>query len=66
MITSKVWMRMVCGMALASGALMFERRSLAAQLQETPPARAASQAVDDAYTAKIKQYTTEPYFSRRW
>ncbi len=34
-----------------------------AQLQETPAARGASQPVDDAYTAKIKQYTTEPYFT---
>ena len=34
-----------------------------AQLQETPAARGASQPVDDAYTAKIKQYTTAPYFT---
>ena len=33
------------------------------QAMETPPGRAASQPVDEAYTAKIKQYTTEPYFT---
>src|SRR5579871_3032809 len=30
---------------------------------ETQPARGANQPVDEAYTAKIKKYTTEPYFS---
>jgi Zinc carboxypeptidase len=30
---------------------------------ETPPARDPKQAVDDAYTAKMKKYTTEPYFT---
>src|SRR5579871_5470537 len=30
---------------------------------ETQPARGANQAVNEAYTAKIKKYTTEPYFS---
>jgi len=33
------------------------------QAMETPPGRAASQPVDDAYTAKMKQYTTAPYFT---
>ncbi|MFN8574519.1 MAG: M14 family zinc carboxypeptidase [Gemmatimonadaceae bacterium] len=28
----------------------------------TKPGRAPNQAIDEAYTAKIKQYTTEPYF----
>ncbi|HUJ40694.1 MAG TPA: M14 family zinc carboxypeptidase [Candidatus Acidoferrales bacterium] len=35
----------------------------AAFAQETPPARGANQPVDEAYTAKIKKYTTEPYFT---
>jgi hypothetical protein len=30
---------------------------------ETAPARDAKQAVDEAYTAKIKKYTTAPYFT---
>jgi len=30
---------------------------------ETPPARDAKQPVDDAYTAKIHKYTTQPYFT---
>ena len=30
---------------------------------ETAPARDPKQAVDEAYTAKIKKYTTEPYFT---
>ncbi len=34
-----------------------------AQAQETPPARDPKQPVDEAYTAKIKQYTTAPYFT---
>ncbi len=62
MITSKVWMRMLCGMALACGVMMLSCVAFA-QLPETPAARGASQPVDDAYTAKIKQYTTEPYFT---
>ena len=31
--------------------------------QETPPARGPGQPVDEAYTAKIKKYTTAPYFT---
>ncbi len=31
--------------------------------QETAPGRDAKQPVDEAYTAKIKKYTTAPYFS---
>jgi len=30
---------------------------------ETPPGRDARQPVDDSYTAKMKQYTTEPFFT---
>src|SRR5579863_2977647 len=30
---------------------------------ETAPGRDAKQAVDEAYTAKIKKYTTEPFFT---
>src|SRR5580658_9216815 len=30
---------------------------------ETAPARDAKQPVDDAYTAKIKKYTTQPFFT---
>jgi len=41
---------------LASGAVC-------AQSNETEPRRDPKQAVDEAYTAKIKQYTTEPFFA---
>jgi len=34
-----------------------------AQSLDTPPGRSASQPIDDAYTKKIQQYTTEPYFT---
>jgi hypothetical protein len=30
---------------------------------ETPPARDPKQPIDEAYTAKIRKYTTQPYFS---
>ena len=30
---------------------------------ETPPARDPKQPIDEAYTAKIRKYTTAPYFS---
>jgi hypothetical protein len=30
---------------------------------DTPPARDPKQPIDEAYTAKIRKYTTEPYFS---
>jgi hypothetical protein len=35
----------------------------AAWADETGPARDPKQPVDDAYTAKIKKYTTQPYFT---
>ena len=35
----------------------------AARAQETPPGRDPKQPVDEPYTAKIKQYTTAPYFT---
>ncbi len=34
-----------------------------AQQVETPPARDPKQPIDEAYTAKIRKYTTQPYFS---
>jgi hypothetical protein len=34
-----------------------------AQAQETPPGRDPKQPVDEAYTAKIRKYTTAPYFT---
>jgi hypothetical protein len=43
--------------------MQFVLPSASAQLPETPPGRAANQPIDEAYTAKIKQYTTEPYFT---
>src|SRR6202166_621878 len=37
--------------------------SLALADGETPPARDPKQPIDEAYTAKIRKYTTAPYFS---
>ena len=42
---------------------LFSASAARAQSNETAPGRDPKVAIDDAYTAKIKQYTTEPYFS---
>src|ERR1700745_1517697 len=39
------------------------RASYAKADGETPPGRDAKQPVDEAYTAKMKKYTTEPFFT---
>ena len=58
---SRVKVRAVCGLAailcLAAGG------SAWAGDGETAPARDPKQAVDEAYTAKMKKYTTAPYFT---
>jgi Zinc carboxypeptidase len=48
-----------------AGLLGFELcpASARAQSLDTPPGRGPNQPVDEAYTAKIKQYTTEAYFT---
>src|ERR1700749_4575562 len=50
----------VCAATLLAAALGSAAR---AGDGETQPARGANQPVDEAYTAKIKKYTTEPYFT---
>jgi hypothetical protein len=45
----------IFGLLLTAGA--------GAQSTETAPGRDPKQAVDEAYTAKIKKYTTEPFFN---
>jgi hypothetical protein len=47
------------GIALLS---LFITPSVAAWADETSPVRDPKQPVDEAYTAKIKKYTTQPYF----
>ena len=42
--------------------LLFSAASAMTRADETAPARDPKQAVDEAYTAKIKKYTTQPYF----
>ncbi len=42
---------------------LFSASAARAQSNETAPGRDPKVVIDDAYTAKIKQYTTEPYFS---
>jgi zinc carboxypeptidase len=43
--------------------LFFAAASLVARADEAVPARDAKQAVDEAYTAKMRKYTTAPYFT---
>jgi hypothetical protein len=52
------WLRIV---VFAASALLFCAAAWADG--ETAPARDAKQPVDDAYTAKIKKYTTQPFFT---
>ncbi len=58
----RVSMRPICGLAaiLVLAALSGVAR---AGDGETAPARDPKQAVDEAYTAKMKKYTTAPYFT---
>jgi Zinc carboxypeptidase len=48
------------GIALLS---LFVTACVAARADETGPARDPMQPVDEAYTAKMKKYTTQPYFT---
>jgi hypothetical protein len=58
----RVWMRAVCGLV---GVLVLAAAGGVAWAGdgETAPARDPKQAVDEAYTAKMKKYTTAPYFT---
>jgi hypothetical protein len=61
MIQSK---RTRVGRMSAFGVLLFlAAASLMAGADETTPGRDAKQSVDEAYTAKMKKYTTAPYFT---
>ena len=51
---------MMCRLALFA---LFAGAATTAYAQETPPGRDPKQPVDEAYTAKIKKYTTAPYFT---
>jgi Zinc carboxypeptidase len=55
----------VCSCALNGLALLslFITAGRAAWADETVPSRDPKQPVDEAYTAKIKKYTTQPYFT---
>jgi hypothetical protein len=50
----------ICGLGML---VIFGVAGLVARADEAVPARDSKQAVDEAYTAKIKKYTTEPYFT---
>jgi hypothetical protein len=50
----------VCGFGML---LFFAAACLVARADEAVPARDAKQAVDEAYTAKMRKYTTAPYFT---
>src|SRR5271154_1896204 len=52
------WVTCVCGILLAA-----TTAGAALGADETAPARDPKQAVDEAYTAKIKKYTTDPSFT---
>src|SRR5580693_4104911 len=47
---------------LVFGVILFSASAAMAQSNETAPVRDPKVAVDAAYTAKIKEYTTETYF----
>ncbi|HET9995509.1 MAG TPA: M14 family zinc carboxypeptidase [Candidatus Acidoferrum sp.] len=55
----------LCAVALCSFLLLvcFSASIVAAPTDETVPARDPRQAVDETYTARIKKYTTAPYFT---
>jgi hypothetical protein len=55
-----VFCRALRGLALL---FLFITAGVAAWADETLPARDPKQPVDEAYTAKIKKYTTQPYFT---
>jgi len=62
MIRSKKMRALIlCGLALVL--LLFAGSAARAGDGETAPGRDPKQAVDEAYTAKIKKYTTKPYFT---
>ena len=54
----KSWLRLILLpiIALTTGSIVLADG-------ETPPGRDAKQPIDEAYTAKIRKYTTAPYFS---
>src|SRR5580693_5962150 len=47
---------------LVFGVILFSGAAVRAQSNETAPVKGPNVAVDAAYTAKIKEYTTETYF----
>src|SRR6202047_3132937 len=65
--TKKVRVKIVSGLGLllllSLGRSAVLRGAAALGGDETAPARDPKQAVDDAYTAKIQKYTTQPFFS---
>ena len=56
----KTVIRMTCRIAIFA---VFAGAGAAARAQETPPGRDPKQPVDEVYTAKMKKYTTAPYFT---
>src|ERR1700685_2612697 len=56
---NRVKVRAMCGLA----AILFLAAGGTAWADETAPARDPQQPVDEAYTAKMKKYTTAPYFT---
>jgi hypothetical protein len=58
----RVWMRAVCGLGMVLVLAAMGGRARGGD-GETAPARDPKQAVDEGYTAKMKKYTTAPYFS---
>src|SRR5258708_12683261 len=57
--------RKVCATAVGSFLLLalFSGVGTSWAADETAPARDPKQAIDEAYTAKIQNYTTAPYFT---
>jgi hypothetical protein len=58
--TKRVWLRTICGLAAI---LCLVESFQTARGDEAAPARDPKQMVDEAYTTKMKKYTTAPYFT---
>jgi hypothetical protein len=60
-IKAKRGMTITAGLCVLLGALL-AAGAMRAQSNETEPRRDPKQAIDEAYSAKIKKYTTQPFF----
>ena len=57
---NRVWLRVLCSLAAI---LCSALAGATIRADEADPARDPKQPIDEAYTAKMKKYTTAPYFT---